>query len=92
MQFSFTAALSLAWPLENNVAIGNPEQTSSVYNQNTIQTDTLSRSIISSVVVDLSGLQRSRAEIEKARESAEEFEKVPASEREKVEARELDVD
>lgn len=81
---SFSAGLSLAWPLENNVARGQYEQTTSFYNQSLIQTDQLSRSIISSVVIDLSALQRGREQIDKAELSSTDFEKALETEREKL--------
>jgi outer membrane protein TolC len=81
---SVSAALSLNWPLENNAARGQFEQSSSFYNQSLIQTDQLSRSIISSVVVDLSALQRGRDQIDKAQLSANDFEKALETEREKL--------
>lgn len=81
---SVSAALSLNWPLENNVARGQLEQSSSFYNQSMIQTDQLSRTIISSVVVDLSALQRGRDQIDKAQLSANDFEKALETEREKL--------
>jgi outer membrane protein TolC len=49
-----------------------------------IQTDQLSRNIISSVVVDLSALQRGREQIEKAQQSSDGFEKALETEREKL--------
>lgn len=81
---SVSAALSLNWPLENNAARGQFEQSSSFYNQSQIQTDQLSRTIISSVVVDLSALQRGREQIDKAQLSANDFEKALETEREKL--------
>lgn len=81
---SVSAALSLNWPMENNAARGQLEQSSSFYNQTMIQTDQLSRSIISSVVIDLSALQRGRDQIDKAQLSADDFEKALETEREKL--------
>jgi outer membrane protein TolC len=49
-----------------------------------IQTDQLSRSIISNVVIDLSALQRGRDQIDKAQLSANDFEKALETEREKL--------
>lgn len=81
---SFTAGLSLQWPLENNVARGQYEQSTSFYNQSLVQTDQLSRNIISSVVIDISALQRGRQQIEKAQLSSTDFEKALETEREKL--------
>ncbi|MDR3406297.1 MAG: TolC family protein [Chthoniobacter sp.] len=81
---SVSAALSFAWPFENNFAKGQYEQSTSFYNQSLIQTDQLSRSIVSSVVVDLSAVQLGREQIDKAEESSADFEKALETEREKL--------
>jgi outer membrane protein TolC len=81
---SVSAALSFAWPFENNLARGQYEASSSSYNQSLIQTDQLSRSIVSSVVVDLSAVQLGREQIDKAVESSNDFEKALETEREKL--------
>ncbi|MEP6668086.1 MAG: TolC family protein [Chthoniobacter sp.] len=81
---SVSAALSFAWPLENNFARGQYEQSTSFYNTSLIQTDQLSRSIIASVVVDLSAVQLGRDQIDKALESSNDFEKALETEREKL--------
>jgi outer membrane protein TolC len=81
---SVSAALSFAWPLENNLARGQFEQSSSFYQQSLIQTDQLSQSIVSSVMVDVSAVQLGREAIDQAQESADDFEKALENEREKL--------
>lgn len=80
---SLFVGLSMDWPLENNAAEGAYDFTTALYRKRVIQTENLSRSIVSSVYLDLKTMELSIRRIDAAANAVKSVSTALETEREK---------